>query len=181
LALDMLEWGTIAIMGLAILIWGPEKVPEIAKTLAKARRDFEGYTKQFEGIGKELTNTVGTGDIDGLMGTLTGFAGESTEAAEASAVQEGPAAQVGAQGVAEVAAEVHDFSGDKLLVEMAKRLQISTQGKTRDQIQAEIIAKASRGPAVPVDATQVSPSQEAAEAPAGPETPAQEPSTAPAA
>jgi Sec-independent protein translocase protein TatA len=171
MALDMLEWGTIAVMGIAIFIWGPEKVPEIAKTLGNARRDLESYTKQFQGITKELSNAAGTGNIDSLMGTLTGLAGDSTKAAV------GDAAVAGAAGAAEAADGV--ASGDKLLVDMAKKLQISTQGKTRDQIQGEIVARASHGPATPVDATQVQPPEGSASTPAAEETPAQEPAAAP--
>jgi len=68
-----------------------------------------------------------------------------------------------------------------LLVEMAKKLQIPTQGKTRDQIQNEIIARASHGPATPVDATQVQPPQEPASTLVEEETSAQEAEAAPAA
>jgi len=180
MALDVLEWGVIAVMGIAIFIYGPEKVPQIAKTLGNARRDLDVYTKQFQGITKELTSSVGSGNIDSIMGTLTGLAGSVT----------GPAAAEAPAG-----ATAEDASGDKLLVDMAKKLQIPTHGKTREQIQSEIIAKASQGPATPVEATQVpseqagtaspeapeSPPQQAADAPAPPVPPAQESPPSPAA
>jgi hypothetical protein len=178
LALDVLEWGTIAVMGIAIFIWGPEKVPEIAKTLGNARRDIEGYTKQFQGITKELTTAAGTGNIDSIMGTLTGLAGTATGAAAATA---GDATASAAPGGAATGSPAPDISGDKLLVDMAKKLEISTAGKTREQIQAEIIARASKGPATPVEATQVEPVQDATSGPTGQGEGIQEPSAAPSA
>jgi Sec-independent protein translocase protein TatA len=175
MALDILEWGSIAVMVIGIFIWGPEKVPAIMKTLGGARRDLESYTKQFQGITKELTTAAGTGNIDSLMGTLTGLAGSSTK------TEAGSAAQAEAAGAGAAGAVAQDPSGDKLLVDMAKKLEISTQGKTRDQIQSEIVAKASRGPATSVDATQVQPAQESTSAPTAEESSVQEPAGAPGA
>jgi hypothetical protein len=173
MALDVLEWGTIAVMGIAIFIWGPEKVPEIAKTLGNARRDLESYTKQFQGITKELTTAAGTGNIDSIMGTLTGLAGSTAAGAVGNAAPAGTPSPAVAEGAAP------DISGDKLLVDMAKKLEINTQGKTREQIQTEIIARASKGPATPVDATQVDVPQDSPSAPNAQEAPVQEPEAGP--
>jgi len=158
MALDILELGTIAVIGVVILIWGPEKVPEIVKTLGNARRDLESYTRQFQGITKDLSTAASTGNIDSLMGTLTGFS-EKPGKTKAGDTKETEAA------AASASAEDQAASGDRLLVEMAKKLQIPTQGKTRDEIQTEIIAKASQGPATPVEATQVQAPGEAAPPP----------------
>jgi hypothetical protein len=169
MALDILEWGIIGVMVVSIFIWGPEKVPEIAKTIGNARRDIESYTKQFQGISKELTNSVGTGNIDAIMGTLTGLSGGRLPAAPEDPAQAPP--------IDTTPAPVGDVSGDTLLIDMAKKLKISTRGKTRDQIQSEIISHASQGPATPVVATQVTPSG-STEPPTAQETPAPEPETA---
>jgi len=167
MALDLLEWGTIAVMVMAVFLWGPEKVPEIAKTLGNARRDLESYTRQFQGITKELTTAAGTGNIDSLMGTLTGLA-ENPSKLAGNAGKDSPAAS-------QAPASDPASSGDKLLVEMAKKLQISTQGKTREQIQSEIVARASQGQATPVEATQVLGTGDATPAPNSGETVAEDP------
>ncbi|MDA4121715.1 MAG: twin-arginine translocase TatA/TatE family subunit [Thaumarchaeota archaeon] len=144
MALDILEWGIIAVMGIAIFIYGPERVPQIAKTIGNARREIDNYTKQFQGITRELTNAAGTGNIDSIMGTLTGFGADPTQAE--AAAQQPPA-------------PVAPPMDDAQLIDMAKKLSISTRGKTRDQIQADIVAKASEKPADHVEVTEVQPAQ----------------------
>jgi len=155
LALDALELGVIALMGIAVFIWGPEKVPEIAKQIATARKQMDVYTKQLQGISKELQTSMSTGNLDNLGNVLTGvgapIAGNPSaqELAVAGAVPAGVA-------VAAVAAPVIVppvpstsippavvKSGDELLLEMARKLSIPTQGKTRDEIQNEILNRAS--------------------------------------
>lgn len=158
MALDVLEWGIIAVMVIGIFIWGPEKVPEIARTIGNARRDIDAYTRQFQGISRELTTSVGTGNIDSIMGTLTGLANGQVGA---------PAGNTAEGTVTSPPPAPPTIADDKTLIEMAKKLKISTQGKTRDQIQAEIVAKANQGEATPVTATEVTQAQAAApEAPA---------------
>src|SRR5580700_1983675 len=82
MALDILEWGVIAIMGASILIWGPEKVPEIAKTLGRAKKEFDGATKQLQGITKELQTGMNNGnfDIDSISNALIGAGNAGTPA-----------------------------------------------------------------------------------------------------
>lgn len=145
MALDALEIGVIAVMGIAIFIWGPEKVPEIAKTIANARKQLNGYTQQLQGITKELQNSMDTGNFDNLGNVLTGAAaapmsGQTTDAAPPAGQTAAPAeAPSGVQSSPPGAPQVK--SGDQLLIEMARQLRITTQGKTRDEIQAEILSK----------------------------------------
>src|SRR5271155_6203249 len=72
MALDPLELGVIALMGIAVFIWGPEKVPEIAKQIGAARKQLDVYTKQLNGISKELQTSMTTGNLDNLSNVLTG-------------------------------------------------------------------------------------------------------------
>lgn len=161
MALDPLEWGVIAVMGIAIFIWGPDKVPEIAKTLGQARRDIDAATKQFQGIAKEFQNAAGTGNLDGLMNVLPGMAGvvtgqqtAATAAPPADAAQSAPNAAAAAVPAAPVEEEVSD---DTLLIDMARKLNIFTQGKTKEEIQELIVAKASQSPVESVTASEVQP------------------------
>ncbi len=147
MVLDALELGVVAIMGIAVFIWGPEKIPEIAKTLTSLKKEVDVYTKQLQGLTKELQTSMNTGNFDNLSNVLTG-------AAAAPAAQ-GPAGLATAAGVAAApgaaAAALSSRpdtppavkTGDQLLLEMAKQLGIKTTGKTRDEIQNEILTRAS--------------------------------------
>jgi sec-independent protein translocase protein TatA len=79
-----------------IFLWGPQKIPELARALGRARKEFEAGTKEFEGA---MTTGVTT-----------------------------PTAPK---------------SSDQVLIETARALGISTEGKTREQISQEIISKKS--------------------------------------
>ena len=72
MVLDPLELGVIALMGIAVFIWGPEKVPEIARQIGTVRKQLDVYTKQLNGITKELQTSMTTGNIDNLSNVLTG-------------------------------------------------------------------------------------------------------------
>jgi hypothetical protein len=164
-------------MGIAIFLWGPEKGAEIAKKLGSARRDLEAATKQLQGMSKELGTGMGTGGLDGLLGGLIpGISGNPTPEEIAQATRNGGGTVVapGAAKPGEAVTPVPNIlgaamattpatstaksgvtSGDRLLVDMARKLGISTQGKSRDDIQNEIIARASQTPAQPAEAVPV--------------------------
>jgi len=48
---DPLQWIVIGIIVVVIFLWGPQKIPELARALGRARREFD------EGS-KELTSAV---------------------------------------------------------------------------------------------------------------------------
>ena len=84
------EWIVILIIGLAIFLWGPSKIPEIARALGRAKGEFERGQREFE------------------------------EAAKL---------------------ELERGSGDDMLVETARKLGISTEGKTMEQLSQEMVEK----------------------------------------
>ncbi|MGA2666179.1 MAG: twin-arginine translocase TatA/TatE family subunit [Nitrososphaerales archaeon] len=96
---DPLQWVVIAVVAIVFLMYGPKKIPELAKSIGLARKEFNDASK------------VAQGDVP--------------------LVASAPAA--GAVATAS--------TGDTL-IDTAKRLGISTEGKTRDQISSEIVAKA---------------------------------------
>jgi len=104
---DPLQWLIIGVIVVVIFLWGPQKIPELAKGLGRAKGEFEKASKEFEAASKQVT---------------TGAAGTT------------PAAT----GAAPVFAEK---SGDQILVETARALGITTEGKSREQISQEIIAR----------------------------------------
>ena len=96
---DPLQWVVIAVVAIVFLMYGPKKIPELAKSIGLARKEFNDASK------------VASGDVPVVA---------SAPAAPAPAVAS---------------------SGDTL-IDTAKRLGITTEGKTRDQISSEIVAKA---------------------------------------
>ncbi|MBI3840691.1 MAG: twin-arginine translocase TatA/TatE family subunit [Thaumarchaeota archaeon] len=93
MAFDALELMIIGVIVVVIFLWGPQKIPEIARALGRAKREFDTASK-------EMSDTVSS-----------------------------------------VANPPRPKTGDELLVETARQLGISTEGKTRDQISQEIVAK----------------------------------------
>jgi len=96
---DPLQWVVIAVVAIVFLMYGPKKIPELARSIGLARKEFNDASK-------------------------TPLAG-ATPAPMASPA---PAAA--------------SSTGDSLL-DTAKKLGISTEGKTRDEISSEIVTKAS--------------------------------------
>ena len=145
MALDPLELGVIAIIIVVFFLWGPQKIPELARVIGQARKEFDNATREFQKVSTGLQN-----------GTSSLFA--PTPAAKTTP----PAPQVrsalpqsstaGASKPTQAPITVPK-TGDELLIEAARRLGIHTQGKTREQIQEDIISLKQRNPAiVPVSA-----------------------------
>ncbi len=92
MALDATELLIIGVIAIVIFLWGPQKIPELARALGRAKREFDTASKEVTG-----------------------------------AVTAGPAAPV--------------RSADEILVQTARQLGISTEGKTREQLSEEIVSK----------------------------------------
>ncbi len=127
--MDPLELGTIAAILLAFFLWGPQKIPELARLAAQARREFENASREFQKVSTSIQN--GTSP---LLATST----QTPQALPASAHAEPTARPALPQSPPK--------TGDQLLIEAARRLGIPTGGKTREQIQQDIISMAQRSP-----------------------------------
>jgi hypothetical protein len=97
--------------------------------VAQARREFDNASREFQKVSKEITN--GTSPLLGLPA-----AAQASPPRPASTPAVAPRTALPQQGK----------TGDQLLIEAARRLHIPTGGKTREQIQQEIIAMAQRAP-----------------------------------
>ncbi len=87
---DALEWVAIVAIVAVLFIWGPQKIPEIAKALGRAKKEYETASR-------EVVSTV----------TMSGDTPPQK-------------------------------SADELIMDKAKELNISTDGKTREQILQDI-------------------------------------------
>ena len=54
MALDPLEWIIIGVIVVVIFLWGPQKIPEIAKALGRARKEFDQGRKEVSGTVSSL-------------------------------------------------------------------------------------------------------------------------------
>lgn len=109
---DPLQWIIIGVIVVVIFLWGPQKIPELARGLGRAKGEFEKASKEFDAASKQV--------VAGAMTT-------GTSVASAAAPQAAPV--------------FVEKTGDQVLVETARALGITTEGKTREQISQEIIAK----------------------------------------
>ena len=87
------EWIIIGVIAIVIIMWGPAKIPELAKALGKAKGEFDKASKDFQ---EAATTTASAPKIR---------------------------------------------SNDEILLETAQKLGIVSDGKTREQISAEISEK----------------------------------------
>jgi sec-independent protein translocase protein TatA len=87
------EWIIIGVIAVVVIMWGPSKIPELAKALGKAKGEFDKASKEFQTAATTTANS--------------------------------PTVR----------------SNDEVLLETAQNLGLSTEGKTREQISAEISDK----------------------------------------
>ena len=98
MALDPLEWIIIGVIVVVILLWGPKKIPEFARSIGRARKEFDDAKKEMENP-SEAPPSSGTGTAQAQS------------------------------------------SPDDILLQTARRMGIDTEGKTREQISNEIVAR----------------------------------------
>jgi sec-independent protein translocase protein TatA len=112
MALDPLELIVVGVILIVIFLWGPQKIPEIARAIGRARKEYEQASKE-------------------LSGALT---------AAGSPPATTPPSSVPSSG-GSIVQSPPSRTGDELLIETARKLGISTMGKTREQISEEIVGK----------------------------------------
>lgn len=95
MAIQGLEWIIVAVIVLVFFLWGPEKLPKLARSLGQAKKEFEKASKEAE---QQITSIT--------------------------------------SGVSEEVKKQEDQ-----LLEVARSLGLSTEGKTREQIADEISSK----------------------------------------
>ncbi len=112
---DPLQLIMIAVIVLVFLMWGPKKVPELARSIGLARKEFSNASKP----GASALDSAAS--LSTAVGKFAGAAGAQSPAP---------------------AQTVPNSSGGDALVEAAKRLGLPTEGKTREEVSNEILQKA---------------------------------------
>ena len=99
------EWLIIGVVAIVIIMWGPSKIPEFARSLGRAKGEFSKAQKEFTDAATATANAP-------TMSAATTVAPTQTLKTK-----------------------------DEMLLETAKNLGIATDGKTREQLSAEISTK----------------------------------------
>jgi len=96
------EWIVVIAIVLVFLLWGPQKIPQLARAIGEARREFDKASKESE----KLVSDIG---------------------------QPAKPAQPPPQP-----------NEDQVLIEIARKLGIEIEGKTRNQLLNEILQTLSK-------------------------------------
>jgi len=112
---DPLQLIVIAVVVLVFLMWGPKKIPELARSIGLTRKEFSDASKP----GASALDSAAS--LSTAVGKLAGAAGAQP--------------QVPVQ-------TVPNSSGGDGLVEAAKCLGLPTEGKTREEVSSEILQNA---------------------------------------
>lgn len=89
---DPIQWVIIGIVVVVIFLWGPQKIPQLARALGRAKGEFDSASKEYQ-----------------ASATSTASAAPKT--------------------------------ADQVLLDTARQLGITTEGKTTEQLSREILAK----------------------------------------
>jgi len=56
MALDPLELATIVGIIVVFFLWGPQKIPELARMIGRARKEFDNATREFQSAANSIQN-----------------------------------------------------------------------------------------------------------------------------
>jgi len=65
-AIEGMEWIVVGFVLLILFLWEPEKLPQIAKSLGKAKREFDTALRGIENEVKQTTSSITNDVISGL-------------------------------------------------------------------------------------------------------------------
>ncbi len=51
-----IEWVIIGVVALVIILWGPSKIPELAKSIGRAKGEFDKATKEYKKTADAVAN-----------------------------------------------------------------------------------------------------------------------------
>ena len=100
-------------LGIVLLLFGPDKIPQIAKSVGKATKEYQKALKDVTESGDDVMSQMKGGGSTGISSSST-----NTPSPEPKTVDR-----------------------EKAIIEQAQLLGINTNGKTIDQIVDEILAR----------------------------------------
>jgi TatA/E family protein of Tat protein translocase len=160
MALDPIEIMVVLAVLVGIFLWGPSKIPEMARSLGRAKKEFDTAQKELQEVTKQfgaesgltsLTRVTSATSGGTILDRLTGLMSEPPQAQAPPGPQppQLPQAPTAAPTPSAPPAEADSKSADQVLINTARELGINTEGKTRQEISQEILAKARAGSSGP--------------------------------
>jgi len=61
--LDGLDWIIVGVIAIVIIMWGPQKIPEFARSLGRAKGEFEKAQKDFANAASTTESTAATANV----------------------------------------------------------------------------------------------------------------------
>ena len=61
------EWIVIGVVAIVLVLWGPKKIPELARSLGKAKGEFDVATQEFEKATKITADKADTRTSDEIL------------------------------------------------------------------------------------------------------------------
>jgi TatA/E family protein of Tat protein translocase len=150
------EWMIVIAIIAAVLVFGPDKIPQLAKQVGRAKAEFDKASNEAKSMMDSAMKSIDTEATKGssslnsslseITNSLTASAREmkssfdsAVAAGAASVPNPSPAAQ--ATAAAQPAPTANEVDADALL-KLAHKMGVETDGKTRDEISEAIFAKA---------------------------------------
>src|SRR5713226_1572514 len=96
MALDPIELLIVVAVVVVIFLWGPSKFPEMARSIGRAKREFDSAQKDLQEVTKQFQTQAGLTGITSVAGAtsggtildrLTGLIGEPAQGESAPAPQ----------------------------------------------------------------------------------------------
>ncbi|MBI3023559.1 MAG: twin-arginine translocase TatA/TatE family subunit [Thaumarchaeota archaeon] len=128
MAVSPLELLIIGAVVIVVIMWGPKKLPELARALGRAKKEFDSAAKEVQEVSKDLQSPIKeiAEDIEKESTAIrTDLRTESSSPSTSSKARQG--------------GSKHD-----ILTSTAKDIGITTEGKTRDEISRATVAEASK-------------------------------------
>ncbi len=126
----------LVVLAIAVMLFGPKKLPELARTIGEAMGEYQKATKQFENEVRKASTSV---DKE-ITSATTVEPRKSGSAAQARPARPTPARPAGAQ-TRPVTTRPAAPASDAKVKEIAKNLGINTTNKTDAQLLREISIK----------------------------------------
>ena len=61
--LDGLDWIIVGVIAIVIIMWGPQKIPEFARSLGRAKGEFDKAQKEFANAALTTEPTTATANV----------------------------------------------------------------------------------------------------------------------
>jgi Sec-independent protein translocase protein TatA len=123
---DPLQLFSVILIGAGIFLFDPQKIPETARAMGRVRKEFEAAQRNL----KQVTR--------GLQVSETGAGQAASQSLVARLIGGVPPASLPSS---DAPAQPQGRTADEILVDTAHELELSTDGKTREEISHEILTK----------------------------------------